>query len=203
MIKRLNQWIAALVLLFASGCTAAAVSEPATNPETTAEPVAEEAPQESEQAKPGDIEILYTSDTHCGVRTGFGMEGLYQIRDTLKKKGVTTLLVDDGDAIQGDVIGTLTKGNAIIRLMNELQYDVAIPGNHEFDYGTENFLELTESADFPYLSCNFTHDGELVFEPYLIKEAAGKKIAFIGLTTPKTLTSSSPSHFQDETGEFR
>ena len=66
----------------------------------------------------------------------------------------------------------------------------------------EQFLSLTEQADFPYISCNFNHEGELVFEPYLMKEVNGTKIAFVGVTTPETLTSSTPKYFQDEEGEF-
>ena len=79
---------------------------------------------------------------------------------------------------------------------------MAIPGNHEFDYGVDRFLELTKQADFPYICCNFSHDGELLFPPYVIIECAGIKIGFVGVTTPKTLTSSTPKFFQNEAGEF-
>ena len=101
--------------------------------------------------------IYYTSDIHCGVEEGFGLAGLQAVRDNLEAKGYETLLVDDGDAIQGEPLGMLTKGEAIIDLMNDMKYDVAIPGNHEFDYGMKRFLELAEKAGFPYISCNFTN----------------------------------------------
>ena len=157
---------------------------------------------EEKAEKNGDIYILFTSDVHCGIDKGFGYAGLQQVRDTLEAQGYETILVDDGDAIQGEPIGTLSEGEAIIDLMNDLNYDVAIPGNHEFDYGMPRFLELVEKADFPYISCNFTYLDELVFEPYLIKEAAGKKIGFVGVTTPLTITASTPVYFQDENGEY-
>ena len=157
---------------------------------------------EERAEKNGDIYILFTSDVHCGIDKGFGYAGLQQVRDTLEAQGYETILVDDGDAIQGEPIGTLSEGEAIIDLMNDLKYDVAIPGNHEFDYGMPRFLELVEKAEFPYISCNFTYQDELVFEPYLIKEAAGKKIGFVGVTTPQTITSSTPVYFQDENGEY-
>ena len=157
---------------------------------------------EERAEKNGDIYILFTSDVHCGIDKGFGYAGLQQVRDTLEAQGYETILVDDGDAIQGEPIGTLSEGEAIIDLMNDLKYDVAIPGNHEFDYGMPRFLELVEKADFPYISCNFTYQDELVFEPYLIKEAAGKKIGFVGVTTPLTITASTPVYFQDENGEY-
>ena len=157
---------------------------------------------EEKAEKNGDIYILFTSDVHCGIDKGFGYAGLQQVRDTLEAQGYETILVDDGDAIQGEPIGTLSEGEAIIDLMNDLNYDVAIPGNHEFDYGMPRFLELVEKADFPYISCNFTYLDELVFEPYIIKEAAGKKIGFVGVTTPLTITASTPVYFQDENGEY-
>ena len=157
---------------------------------------------EEKAEKNGDIYILFTSDVHCGIDKGFGYAGLQQVRNTLEAQGYETILVDDGDAIQGEPIGTLSEGEAIIDLMNDLNYDVAIPGNHEFDYGMPRFLELVEKADFPYISCNFTYLDELVFEPYIIKEAAGKKIGFVGVTTPLTITASTPVYFQDENGEY-
>ncbi len=159
---------------------------------------AKDAPAE----KNGDIYILYTSDVHCGIDQGFGYAGLKQVRDTLEENGYETILVDDGDSVQGEVIGTITKGDAIIDLMNEVGYDVVIPGNHDFDYGVEQFLDLVKKADFPYISCNFTYQDKLVFKPYTILEAAGKKIGFVGVTTPYTIRTSTPSYFQDENGEY-
>ena len=149
-----------------------------------------------------DVVILFTSDVHCGIEQGFGYAGLQQIRDYLVAEGNDVILVDDGDNIQGEAVGTMTKGEALIDLMNAIGYEVAIPGNHEFDYGMEPFLALTEKANFPYISCNFNHNGELVFDPYVIRELGGAKIAFVGVTTPETLRSSTPRYFQDENGEF-
>ncbi len=148
-----------------------------------------------------DILILYTSDVHCGVSQGWGYTGLAAVKEQLSKD-YNVLLVDDGDHIQGEPIGTMTKGESIIRIMNAVGYDAAIPGNHEFDYGVDRFLELTEMADFPYISCNFNKEGELVLDPWLIKEVGGVKIGFVGVTTPDTLRSSTPRYFMDEAGNF-
>lgn len=148
------------------------------------------------------VYILYTSDVHCGYDQGFGYAGLWEIRNTLEREGYETILVDDGDSIQGEASGTLTDGEAIIKLMNAMKYDIAIPGNHEFDYGMDRFLELVGMAEFPYISCNFRKDGELVFDPYKIVEAGGMKIAFVGVTTPQTLTGAMPAYFQNENGEY-
>ena len=148
-----------------------------------------------------DLVILFTSDAHCGIDSGFGYAGLAAVRDALAAKN-HVILVDNGDAIQGEPVGTMTKGEAIIELMNAVGYEVAIPGNHEFDYGMDNFLGLVEKANYPYISANFTHNGELVFQPYVIKEYDGVKVAFVGVTTPKTFTSSTPTYFQDENGNY-
>lgn len=146
--------------------------------------------------------ILFTNDVHCGVDEGLGYAGLWQIRRELESEGYETILVDNGDFIQGGAVGTLTKGEAIIRLMNKLKYDVAIPGDHEFDYGMDRFNELVKMAEFPLISCNFNKEGNLIFKPYTIIEKMGKKIAFVGVTTPQTLTVSTPSVFQDGNGRF-
>ena len=179
--KRLLALLLALVLVTALGAAAGA----------------------EDAGRTGDVVILYTSDVHCGIDDGFGYAGLQEIRDYLIAEGNDVLLADDGDNIQGEAVGTLSKGEICMDLMNEMGYDVAIPGNHEFDYGMEQFLSLAEKASFPYISCNFVNsEGEWVFEPYIIKEAGGTKIAFVGVSTPETLTSSTPRYFQDENGEF-
>ena len=169
-IKTIWAFLLAFVLMFSiTACGVTQTTQPAGSAvdaedsgaaisEDSGAAVSEEAAVETSEnteepaEKNGDIYILYTSDVHCGVDQGFGYAGLKQVRDTLKAEGYETLLVDDGDSIQGEVLGTLTKGEAIIDLMNDIGYDVAIPGNHEFDYGMERFLELTEKAEFPYIS---------------------------------------------------
>ena len=156
---------------------------------------------DEEEPRP-DIVILFTSDVHCGINQGFGYAGLEQIRDGLVARGDVVILVDDGDSVQGEPIGTMTKGEALIDLMNEAGYEIAIPGNHEFDYGMEQFLALAQKAKFQYISSNFNHEGELVFEPYVIKELGGAKVAFVGVTTPKTLTTSTPRYFMNDKNEF-
>ena len=149
-----------------------------------------------------DVMVLFTSDVHCGIESNFGYAGLAMVRDAYKNAGYHVLLVDNGDSIQGEPVGTMTTGEANIKLMNAVGYDIATMGNHEFDYGMERFFELSKMANFPYVSCNFNKGGELQFAPYVIKEFDGVKIAFVGITTPKTLTSSTPKYFQDENGNF-
>ena len=148
-----------------------------------------------------DIVIIYTSDVHCGIDQGWTYTGLYGIKQHLAKDNYI-LLVDNGDSVQGESIGAISKGEVDIKLMNALEYDASAIGNHEFDYGIDRFFELTELAEFPYLSCNFTREGELLFAPYIIKEFDGVKIALIGISTPDTFQVSTPTYFQDENGNY-
>ncbi len=147
------------------------------------------------------IYVLYTNDVHCEVS---GYPALAAYRAQLIENGENVVTVDAGDAIQGEAIGSQTKGSAIIDLMNTVGYDYAVPGNHEFDYSLSTFLDLTKDADFTYLSANFVdlQTGSTVFTPYAVKDFDGKKAAFIGICTPETYTKSTPVYFQDENGNY-
>ena len=152
----------------------------------------------------GSLVILYTNDVHCAVTDNLGYASLSALRQQELDKNNAVILADAGDAVQGVAIGALSNGEYIIDIMNDVGYDVAIPGNHEFDYGTEQLMNLAETAEFPYVCSNFIdlRTDKTVFAPYVIKEAGGHKVAFIGIITPDTFTSSAPAYFQDETGEF-
>lgn len=193
MKKKLLALTLVLMLLLA-GCGSAAPAE------TPAPAPAEET---AYLGLDNDIVILYTNDVHCGVDDNLGYAGLATVKNVLEAQGKHVVLVDNGDAVQGDTIGTLSNGEYIIDIMNEIGYDVATPGNHEFDYGMDQFFALTEQANFPYVSANFVdNDGNTVLDPYVIKDVAGVKIAFVGISTPKTITTSTPKYFQDDNGNY-
>lgn len=156
-----------------------------------------------------DIAVIYTNDVHCAVEpdeenSRLGYAAVAGFKDELTEAGYDVILVDAGDAIQGEAIGTLSDGAYPVDIMGKVGYDVAIPGNHEFDYGMEQFLSLTEIAEYEYVSCNFINlaTDETVLPSYTILEVGGKKIAFVGICTPETITSSTPTYFQNENGEF-
>ncbi|MBO4616033.1 MAG: bifunctional metallophosphatase/5'-nucleotidase [Lachnospiraceae bacterium] len=196
----------ALVLSLAACAEKTSVSQSAS--EVTKEtPVSAETKTETAEDKglgiDKDIIVLYVNDVHCGIDDNLGYQDLVTVKNAYERLGHKVLLVDNGDAIQGDIVGTLSKGEAIINIMNESGFDVAVPGNHEFDYGMERFLELAGKAKFPYVSCNFVDkDGKPVFDAYKIKEVSGVKIAFVGICTPKTITSSTPKYFMNDAGEY-
>ena len=150
----------------------------------------------------GEGVILFTGDVHCAIEKGFGYAGLQEMRDYLLSQGDEVVLVDTGDAIQGEPVGTMSKGEAIVDLMNAAGYDIAVPGCHEFDYGVDRFLALAEQADYTYVSCNFNKDGEPLLTPYVTKSIAGHLVSFIGVTTPRALTASSPRTFMNDEGKY-
>ena len=151
-----------------------------------------------------DIIILHTNDIHCGITDNLCIDKVSQYKKDLKKQGCPVALVDAGDAIQGAPIGKLSTGESIIKIMNAVGYDFVIPGNHEFDYGMARFLQLAPRLKCGYYSCNFVDvkTRKPVLKPYKILVLGGKKIGFVGVTTPETLVTSTPKYFQDQNGKF-
>ena len=151
-----------------------------------------------------EIIILYTNDVHCGVTDNIGYAGLALYEKQMKEETPYVALVDAGDAIQGAPIGTLSEGGDIVSIMNQVGYDFAIPGNHEFDYGMDRLLELSDQLNCGYYSCNFTdlRTGKSVFEPYKIMDFGQVQVAFVGATTPESFTKSTPKYFQDDSGNY-
>lgn len=154
-----------------------------------------------------DIVILYTNDVHTYIDKPISYDIIAGVKTELKKQYSNVLLIDAGDHIQGTAYGSMDKGETVISLMNAAGYDMATPGNHEFDYGMDGFTKAKELAEFSYVSCNFHHTengikGENVLSPYVCYTFGEKKIAIIGITTPETFTKSTPAYFQNETGEY-
>lgn len=153
--------------------------------------------------KSNDIVILGTSDVHCGIDQNIGYAGLAAYKKALAETHNYVALVDAGDAIQGDTIGTLSKGEYIVDIMNEVGYDVVTPGNHEFDYGMDQFLNvIVPKMKATYVSANFIKDDKPVFDTYKLMTFGGKKVAFVGISTPETLVKSTPTYFQDKFGNY-
>ncbi len=153
-------------------------------------------------AENGNIIVLYSNDVHCAI-DDYAVLAAYRAEKIAE--GNTVITVDAGDAIQGEVIGTLTQGEAIVDIMNAAGYDYAVPGNHEYDYGMETFLDLAENkAEYEYISSNFYYLPGVrgVFEPYAIKDVNGVQIAFVGITTPESVSKANPQFFKDENNNF-
>ncbi|MDO4453880.1 MAG: bifunctional UDP-sugar hydrolase/5'-nucleotidase [Eubacteriales bacterium] len=157
-----------------------------------------------ESDKEQNIIILYTNDVHCAIDDNIGYAGLALYEKEMLQETPYVTLVDAGDAIQGAPIGTLSSGSYVVDIMNEVGYDFAIPGNHEFDYGMDRFLALADDLECGYTSCNFMDlkTNEPVLDAYHMFDYGDTSIAFVGVSTPESYTKSTPSYFQDEAGNY-
>ena len=164
--------------------------------------------------KNNDIVILYTNDIHCAIDENIGYSSLKAFKNEIKTKTDYVTLVDLGDAIQGSFVGSVSNGEYIVEIMNECEYDMFVLGNHEFDYGMDKLSDNLKAFKGTTLACNFkyTGSGEDKFgmvEPYKIIEYGNKKIGYIGVATPDSITSSTPEYFMEDnelvysfTGEY-
>ena len=148
-----------------------------------------------------DIVVLYTNDVHCAIDNNIGYAGLASYKAEMEKDNFV-VLVDAGDAIQGDTIGTVSKGEYLVDIMNEVGYDFCVLGNHEFDYGTDVLSSLLEKAKAQYLNATITYTGNgknLLAKtvPYAIERYGFLNVAFIGVSTPESITKSTPRYFME------
>ena len=148
-----------------------------------------------------DIVILYENDVHCAVE---GYSKLSAMKNELQQEYNHVGVVSCGDYIQGSSLGAISKGQYIVDLMNLVGYDALALGNHEFDYRLSRLEELVDMMDTKPVCCNFQKIGEdeSRFAPYSIVSYGDVDIAYIGITTPSTISSSSPAQFKDENGEY-
>ena len=153
--------------------------------------------------KSDDIIILHTNDVHCGVQDTIGYDGLMLYKKQLLNKYKNVILVDAGDHIQGGTMGLITNGEAIIEIMNKLGYEVATVGNHEFDYGISQLDAIAKLLDCSYISTNYCYkkNKTSIYPGTKIIEKGGKKIGFIGVATPQTLSKTFLITLVDEEGE--
>lgn len=161
-----------------------------------------------ETTKSDDIVILYTNDVHTYIDGSLSYDTIAGLKTYLEGLYNHVLLVDAGDHIQGTAYGSMDKGETIIKLMNAADYDLATLGNHEFDYGMEGRINVTDNwAEFDYVSCNFYKEsngvrGDNVLPSYKIFTLGDEKVAFVGITTPESFTKSTPAYFQDDAGNY-
>lgn len=165
--------------------------------------------------QPFIISILQTTDVHCQVHahdelfwenntTVFRKTGGYAHLATYfkkeRKKNPHTFIIDTGDMFQGSELSVKTNGKAIVPILNELGYDLFLPGNWEVVYYKKAMQTLLGSLHAPKICANMYHDlgegksGELIFQPYHIWNVKGVKIGFIGYTDPLVPVRQSPNY---------
>jgi len=147
------------------------------------------------------IVILYENDVHCAAD---GYSKLLALKNELSESYKYVGVVSSGDFVQGGTLGAVSKGEYIVNLMNKVGYDAIALGNHEFDYQFVRLTELNELSDTKFICCNFGKIGEEkpFLEPYTMVSYGDVDIAYIGITTPETITSSNPAQFKNGDGEL-
>ncbi|EIY8040627.1 2',3'-cyclic-nucleotide 2'-phosphodiesterase [Vibrio vulnificus] len=162
------------------------------------------------------LRIIETTDIHTNVMDydyykdkpsqQIGLTRAATLVKQARGEVVNSVLVDNGDLIQGSPMGDYmaAKGikagevHPVYKAMNQLSYDVGNIGNHEFNYGLEFLAETINDADFPYVSANVfdKKTGKHYFKPYIIKDHAFKdvngeehtiKVGYIGFVPPQIM----------------
>lgn len=136
----------------------------------------------------GQIVIVYDNDVHCAVD---GYAKLVALRNQQKRIADYVTTVSCGDFTNGGIIGAASKGELIVDIMNEVGYDVVTLGNHEFDYGVEQMLKLTDELNANVVSSNFKNcqTNDYVFPTYNIVSYGNVDVAYLGFTTTSSGTS--------------
>ena len=155
----------------------------------------------AEDVEKGDIVILYDNDVHCAVE---GYANVAELKDEMEAKTDYVTLVSNGDFIQGATIGVVSDGEYLVEIMNEVDYDIVTLGNHEYDYGMERLFYLMNQLQAKVVSCNFMDvtTGEAEYASWTMETYGDTKVAFIGITTPESITKSTPAYFQNKDGEY-
>lgn len=166
-------------------------------------------------SQPFVLNILHTTDVHCQVhphdelfwendqsvfrKTG-GYAHLASYIKQERKDNPNTFLIDTGDMFQGSELSIKTSGEAIVPILNALNYDLYLPGNWEVIYYKKAMQKLLGSLHAPKICTNMYHDlgegkkGELIFQPYEIWEVNGVKIGFLAYTDPLVPLRQSPNY---------
>ncbi|MHC9416265.1 5'-nucleotidase C-terminal domain-containing protein [Clostridium perfringens] len=151
---------------------------------------------EKTDKKTVNIQILATSDLHGkfmdydyaqGEESVGGLNQIATVVKEAKKENPNTLVLDNGDTIQGNYNHLfMNKENPMILAMNTIGYDVFSLGNHEFNFGMDKLHNIIGQANpnLHVLCGNLYRNGERVFNPYTIKDVDGIKVAIIGVVTP-------------------
>ena len=175
--KKLLSLLLALAMMFSLAVTASA--------------------EETGGSMEGTVVILHTNDVHGAIG---GYAKVAAVKDAYEALGAYVLLVDAGDFSQGDPTVSVSEGATAVELMNLAGYDVAAPGNHEFDYGYANLASLADKAEFPIVAANVLYNGKVAFEANVTFTAPnGTKIGVFGLDTPETATKAHPAKIKGVT----
>lgn len=149
------------------------------------------------------IVIVYENDAHSTL-PGYAKMATLKAQTLKETKEVITVSGGDFtvDFMSRSTLGTKSKGAGIMKLMNAVGYDYIVPGNHDFDFGVPVLQENFKSLEASVVCCNFQEKstGKSVYPGYAIRETGGVKIAFVGVATPKSMSSRNKANFSDADG---
>jgi 2',3'-cyclic-nucleotide 2'-phosphodiesterase (5'-nucleotidase family) len=154
------------------------------------------------KAEDATLVVVHTNDTHGRILEGkYDGMGFAKISTEVKKlrsENSDLLLLDAGDTFHGTTLVSLSEGEAAVKVMNTMGYDVMVPGNHDFNYGKDRLLELAEMANFPIVCANVIDDetGETILPAYTILDVNGLLVAVFGLTTQETTYKTHPKNVE-------
>ncbi len=168
-----------------------------------------------QEGKAQRITLLHTADIHAQLYTHDeffwengkavyrklgGFPVLKTMLRTLKAENpANTLIIDGGDCFQGSGVAALSEGKAIVPLINNIDYDLTLPGNWEVVYGKEMLMKDMGGYNAQKICANMFHEetekkGDLMFPPYWITHFGNMKIGFIGYNDPLTPKRQSPAY---------
>lgn len=159
-------------------------------------------------AETAKLTILHTNDHHGHFMKfnpypvvdvgGLAAQSAF-INITRIESDANVLVLSAGDINTGIPESDMLDAEPDIIAMNMIGYDAMTLGNHEFDKARDVLMKQRELAEFPFLAANIVKkdSGELLVEPYIIKEYDGLKVAILGLALEKTPTVTMPENTAD------
>ncbi|GGD01125.1 hypothetical protein GCM10011389_05510 [Pontibacillus salipaludis] len=149
------------------------------------------------------ITIAHTNDVHGHIEEDsyngeFGYAKMATLIKQWREESENFLLLDAGDTFQGTIFVNQFQGETVLPILNYLDYDVMAAGNHEFDFGYEQLLNLKDQLDYPMISSNVfkLEDGSTLLAPVHYQEVAGKKYAFVGFVAEETPVLTHPDNVE-------
>ncbi len=194
MKKKLLLTLITMVVVVFVGCNKGAVSASNSNLDAI----------KGEPTETNTLTIVHFNDFHGHLPSNdrneeMGLALMSGYVNQLADQGKQVIILNAGDLIQGSIYTTLTDGEAMVQPINAMNMYAMAVGNHEFDYGLEQALNIQDELNVPMLSANtkYTDDDSLPFTSDLVQEINGIKIGFFGITTPETSYKTHPKNVED------
>jgi 2',3'-cyclic-nucleotide 2'-phosphodiesterase (5'-nucleotidase family) len=143
------------------------------------------------------IVVLYENDVHCNIDNYARLAGMRE--NVASGDSLAVALVSCGDYLQGGVAGSISKGQYVVDILRQMNYDAIGLGNHEFDYGVPRMNELLSQVKAPIVCANFFEAGSPIpfYAPYVIRQLGGRRVAFVGVVTGETMRAEAYSFYDD------